>query len=105
MLTQFPTEQWDNSGKMPVAYIAISIDELEAGRGIRLTEDVDDLGSFKWAAVRVGSGKCYAFVQHVGASVKSTVRVFADPGSIDLQELADALNIPPTMIVPLEHRT
>ena len=99
MLTQFPIEQWDNSGKVPVAAVLMSIEELEAELGLSFVEDLDDLGSFRWAVVRVRSGTCYAFVQHVDGAENARVQVFADPRA-DLQELAEALNIPSTMIVP-----
>jgi hypothetical protein len=100
MLTQFPTEQWDNHGKVPVAAVLVSIAELAVEADLTFTEDLDDLGSFRWVAVRVRSGTCYAFVQHGEAGTNGEVQVFADPGSADLRELAEALNISSTMIVP-----
>lgn len=95
MLTQLTDGEYDRTGKMPVAVLYLSIEELEIEHGIIFTRGVDDLDYFSWAALRTSSGNQFGLLKY-GASAPG-IAIFGDPRSPDLDDLATELGLPPSM--------
>jgi hypothetical protein len=96
-LTQISTKEYDPEKGRPVAVLLQEVSQLEQETGLSFEQDVDDLGNFEWAAIRVGSGAEYALVHHEGSS--EGVEVFGDPAVADIGELANGLGIPSSAFI------
>ena len=78
----------------------LSVEELEVENHLRFEPDVDDLGELHWATVQISSGATYAFLRYDHGA--NEVQVFGDPRTADLSELAEALEVPISLLTPLD---
>lgn len=95
MVTQLTDAEYDRSGKLPVAVLYVTIEELEVDHGIVFTRGVDDLNYYLWAALRTSSGDQFGLLKYQESA--AGIQVFGDPATPNLDDLATELGLPLSM--------
>lgn len=99
MSMQISDSEYDAAGKIYIAALDVSVQDLESRIGIHFGNDIDDLDEIKLAFIRLQSGDAYALIHHA-QSPENLVTVYGDPDGADLSVLARELGIPSSSVRP-----